>query len=140
MGGVVGVPARAWIHRRHQHETRGEITGRRGSGDRDVPIFKWLTHHLQHVAAEFRELVQEEHAAVRERDLPRLRVRATTEQSTVAHRVVRRTKWTSRHQRNAALELSRHGMDARHLQSLLWGERRKNGWNAPREHRLARAR
>ena len=54
-----------------------------------MSVLEWLAQHLEHVALEFRELVEEEHAAVRERHLPRLRMRTAAQETDVGDRVVR---------------------------------------------------
>ena len=54
--------------------------------------------------------------------------------------MVRGTKGTARHECTAALRLASDGMDARDLKRFLDGQRRKDGRDSPREHRLARTR
>ena len=104
-----------------------------------MAVLQRLAHHLQHVAAEFGELVEKQHAAVRERHFAGHGVRTAAQEAGVRHRVVRRAERTARHKRLARLQHARDGMDARDLQRLLRREGRQDGRNPPREHRLARA-
>ena len=61
---------RCRVHCRHQHEFRreGHAAGRPGNGG--APLLQRLAHRLEHVALEFRQLVQKEHAVVRQRNFP----------------------------------------------------------------------
>jgi len=65
---------------------------RGGPGNRDVAILQRLTQHLQNVAMELGEFVQEQDAAVREADLAGHGVRATAEQAGIGDGVMRRAK------------------------------------------------
>jgi len=70
------VAARAGIHRRDELECRRKVRLARRARDGDAPRLERLAQHLEHVAAEFRQLVEEEHALVRKRDLAGPRRRA----------------------------------------------------------------
>ena len=63
---VVEVSARAGIHRGRQHEARRKAERHGGAGDGDLAVFQRLAKHLQHIAGEFRQLVQKEQAIVGE--------------------------------------------------------------------------
>jgi hypothetical protein len=52
-----------------QHHPRREGEGLRGAGDGHAPLLQGLAQHLEDVLLELRELVEEEHAVVGERDL-----------------------------------------------------------------------
>src|SRR5436309_1922288 len=53
-------PARARIHRRHQHEGCGKTQRLIRPRDRDRAIFERLAHHLQHIARELGKLIEKE--------------------------------------------------------------------------------
>ena len=89
---VAEVAARAGVHRRDELEARGKIRLARGARDGDAARFERLAQHLEHVAAEFRQLVEEEHAVVRERDLARARRRAAAHERHAGGGVVRRAE------------------------------------------------
>src|SRR5690606_26214419 len=88
--GVAVVTARARVHRRDQEEARGERYRAAGARDRERTGLQRLTHRLECVRGELRELVQEQHAAVRERDLTGTDLRAATDEAGVRDGVVRR--------------------------------------------------
>ena len=69
MGRVVVVSAGAGVHGGDEHELRGVVVGGGGAGDADVSVFERLAQDLQCGAGELGELVEEEDAAVGERDL-----------------------------------------------------------------------
>lgn len=60
-----------------------------GSADGDLPVFEWLSQHLQGVFVELRELIAEEHAVVCQTDLSRHGVVATADQCHLRDGVVR---------------------------------------------------
>jgi hypothetical protein len=73
-GGLRAQPAAgAGVHRRHQLEARRELRLPRGAGDGDAPGLQRLAQRLQRRRGNSGSLVQEEHAAMRQRDLARPR-------------------------------------------------------------------
>ena len=68
---VAQMAARARVRSRDQHESRGERDRTIGAGKPDLPGFHRLADTLQNRALELGELIEEEHAVVRERDLAR---------------------------------------------------------------------
>ena len=54
------------IHRRDEHELRGKSHRPRRARNGYATFFERLAHRLQHTALEFRQLVQEQNAVVRE--------------------------------------------------------------------------
>ena len=56
--GVPIVPARAWIHRGHEHERRGVFGRILGSANGNHPVLQRLPHHLKHTSIEFRQFIQ----------------------------------------------------------------------------------
>jgi hypothetical protein len=73
MGGIARMTARARIHRRGEREARREAQRGLRAGDRDGTVFHGLTQRLEHPARKFQELVQKEHAMVRQAHLARPR-------------------------------------------------------------------
>ena len=74
-GRVAGPAAGAGIHRRHQLEARRELAVARGPRDADAAGFQRLAQHFQRVPAPFRQLVEEQHAVMGQRDLAGSRIR-----------------------------------------------------------------
>ena len=89
MGGVAKPAARAGVQGCHELEVCRE--GKRAAGARngDDVFFQRLAHHLQRSAVEFRQLIQEQHAVVRQADLARARIAAAADQPGVADGVMR---------------------------------------------------
>ena len=90
--GVAEITAGAGIHRRDQLEARREIRLARGARDGDAPGLERLAQHLEHAALELRQLVQEQHAVVRERNLARPRIAAAAHQRHAGGGVMRRAE------------------------------------------------
>ncbi len=72
--------AGAGVHRRDQREAGRERERARRAGDVDVAVLERLAERLERVAAELGQLVEEEHAVVREADLARTRERPAADQ------------------------------------------------------------
>ena len=90
--GVAGEPARARVHRPHEHEPGGEERRPRRPRDRDASFFERLAQHLEHVAAELEHLVEEEHAVVGEAHFAGPRLRSAADERRVRDRVMRCAK------------------------------------------------
>src|SRR5207245_6243069 len=97
-----------------------------------------LAERLEDVPPELRELVHEEDAAVRERYLAGADRAAPAEERGVGDRAVRCAHGPCRDER-PPIEKPRDAVDRRHLDRLLQRERRQDGRQAAREHRLAGA-
>jgi hypothetical protein len=80
----------AWagIHRRDQHELRGEDGGSCGSGDGDATFLAQLPQHFEHSAIELRHLVEKQDAVMDERDLAGPRNRAAASLSAQLNRAL----------------------------------------------------
>ncbi len=61
--GMPIVPARARIHRSHEHKRGGVFGAVFRPTDTYYPVLQRLTHHLQHTSIEFRQLIQAEELA-----------------------------------------------------------------------------
>lgn len=69
VGRVTEKAAGAWIHGGDQLKPGRKIRLPGGSGNRDAAGLQRFAQHLQHLSVEFRQLVQEQHAPVRQRNL-----------------------------------------------------------------------
>ena len=121
---VVEVAAGAGIHGRRQHEARREAERHGGARDGDRAVFERLAHHLEHVARKLRQLVQKEHAVVRQRNFAGARNDAAADQPGVGDGVVRRAERALRHQPGRGIEHAGDGMNLGGLERLFKGERR----------------
>ena len=131
-------PARARVRRGDEREPRGELDHAAAARDHHAAVLERLAQPLDGVAAELGELVQEQHAVVRERDLAGARQAGPAAQERRRrHGVVRHPERPGRHQ--AALQHAGHRVQARHLERLLAGHRGQDRREPAREHRLARA-
>ena len=63
LGRMPVVPARAWIHRGHEHERCGILRAVFRPADTDNPVLQRLPHHFQHISIELRQLIQVERLA-----------------------------------------------------------------------------
>jgi hypothetical protein len=104
-----------------------------------VPLLERLAQGLEALARKLRQLVEEEHPVVRERDLPRPRGVAPAREPRGARRVVRRAEGPVAQQRHAGAEGPGDGVHRGDLHGLAEGERRQQRRQRPRQHRLAAA-
>ena len=105
-------------------------------------VFERLPQHLQHVARELRQLVQEQHAVVRQADFARPRhSRAAADQAGVRYRVMRRAERPLRQQVRAPRGSKPATLWICVVSSASWKvERRQDAGEAFGQHRLARSR
>ena len=138
-GRVAEVPAGARVHRRDEH--RGAGVGDRSphAGDGDPAVFDGLAQDLHRGAREFRQLVQKQHAVVRERDFAGARDAAAPGQPGGGNGVVRRAERPRADQRGARREDPRDGVNLRRLDGLLKRHLGQDGGQPPREHAFAGA-
>ncbi len=87
--GMVVVATRTRIHRRHEHETGRILHREPRAADGDHTILQGLAQDLQHLALELGQLVQEEHAVVRQADLAGLGEGSAAHERHIADGVVR---------------------------------------------------
>src|SRR6185436_11018913 len=130
----------AWaeIHRRNEAESRGEESTAADARHRDDAVLEWLAQRLEHRARELRKLVEKKHASMGEADLPGPRHRPAADDRGRGCAVVRRPEGRRLDEPRARSERAGDGVDARHLERLLLGQRREDGREPPPEHRLAR--
>ena len=86
--GITVPAAGAGVGASDEHEVCREDQRAGAAGDGDDLVFERLAEHFEHACAELRQLVEEEHAAVRERDLAGAGPVATADEAGVANRVV----------------------------------------------------
>ena len=121
---VAEVPAWAGVHRPDEHERRRERDRRPGADDRDPALLQRLPQRLQHLAIELRQLIQEQDPVVGERDLAGTGDPvATSHHPRVGHGVMGGPERAPAEERPPGGQKAGHGVDARHLQRFVEGER-----------------
>ncbi|MHC2672044.1 hypothetical protein ACVI1J_004207 [Bradyrhizobium diazoefficiens] len=83
-----------------------------GAGHRDLAVLQRLAQRIQHARIELRQLVEEQHALMRERDLAGLGVHAAAGERGHAGGMMRRAERAPRSQRTA-FDLAGDGGDHR---------------------------
>ncbi len=122
-----------------EREPRGELHGTDRARDDDAAVLERLAQALDRVAAELGELVEEQDAVRRERDLTRTQEPgAAAEQACRGDRVVRRAERRMRED-PAPGQQAGHRVQLRGLEGLLPRERRQDRGEPPGEHGLAGA-
>ena len=132
--------ARAGVHAGHQHEAGLVLRLAADAGHRYHTIFERLAQGFEGIAAELRQLVQEQHAVVGQADLAGACVGASADEAGHRRAVVGHTEGPGGHQPRTGRQLPGDGVDARGLQGLLEGQRGQNSRQAPGQHGLAGAR
>src|SRR5690606_15736066 len=101
-----------------EHEPGREARRALAADDRDVAVFERLTQCVERVAVELAELVEEEHAVMGQRRLPRSRSAAAADEARGRDRVVRRAERPLADQPAAGCDAGDR-LDARDLDRLL---------------------
>jgi hypothetical protein len=114
---------RAGIHRRDEHDVGGKGDRADHPGDCDAALLERLAQHLEDVLAELRQLVEEQHAVMGERDFAGSWDTAAADQPGVADRMVRGPERTGGDQR-APVHQADDAVHARCLQRLVQRQRR----------------
>ena len=122
---VIEVAAGAGFIAAASMKRAGKVSDMRRARDGDRAVFERLAHNFEHVARELGQLVQKEHAVMREADLARARDRAAADQPRVGDGVVRRAERAVGDQTAARIEHAGHGVDLGGLERLLERERRR---------------
>src|SRR5689334_3975850 len=135
--GVTEMTASAWVHRRDQLNARRERDVRVGAGDTDIARLKRLPERIEDWSLELGQLVEEEHAEVREADLARTNAKATSDQCRHGRAVVRRPERAAA-PNPATVELASNGGDHRHFERFARLQWRKNPRQACRKEGLSR--
>ena len=110
--GMPIVPARARIHRSHQHKRRGILCRIFCPTDTNNPVLQRLTHHLQNGAIEFRQFIQAEEMV----PFPHPRYSIDTAETRASLPL---NKYYNKDKKNCPLFASNHlGLDSTFLDSL----------------------
>ena len=134
---MIVVAARTGIHGRHQHKTCRIFDGKFSTRDTDFAVFERLAHHLQHLTLKFGQLVEKQHAVVRQRNFARLRISATAHQRHIGYGVMRIAERALRHERRFAVDFAGHGVYFGRFERFVQRQRRQDGRYAFGHHRFA---
>src|SRR5438552_692063 len=96
---IAQIPARTWIHGRHEDETGREGARSQGPGDSHPPFFQRLAEDFQTTAMKLRQLVEKKHAVMGQADLAGRGNSAAADHAGVADSVMWRAKGPSSHER-----------------------------------------
>src|SRR5207302_1172475 len=107
-------------------KTRGEAHAASGSRDEDLAVFERLSQSLERWALKLRQLVEQQHAAVREARLAGPQPRPAAHDRGGRGAVVRRSKRRVADQWMLRVDQAGDGVDARHLQRRVLLERRQD--------------
>lgn len=135
---VAVVAARAGIHGGDQLEVGGEVGMPCRARDGDVAGFHRLAQHVQHAAVELGQLVEEQHAAMGQRDLAGARHAAAAHQRRAGGGVVRGAKRPPLPLLD--VEAAGQRLHGGRFQRFLVAHRRQQADEARGQHGLARAR
>src|SRR6185437_13834019 len=130
----------ARIHGCGEHEARRKTQRHGGASDGDGMVFKRLPHHLQDVARELGQLVEEKEAVVGEGNFAGARDNAAADETRVGDGVVGRAEGTLRNQARSGIEHAGDGVNLGGFQRLIESERREDGRQPLGEHGFSRAR
>ena len=135
-GAAVGRPgARAAVARRHHDRVRREVERALPARDLDAPLLERLPQGVDGAARELGQLVEEEDAPVRERDLAGHRPRAAPDEALRGDRVVRRAEGPLG--REPPVADPGGAVHLGDLERLLEARRRQDSGEATGEHGLA---
>jgi len=113
------VAAGAGVHRADEHHLGRERHRALRPADHHRAVLQRLAQHFQAILAELGQLVEEQHAAVRQRDLTRARPASPADEPGVRDGVVRGAEGALAHQRRFGGQQAGHGVDLGRLQRLL---------------------
>ena len=119
------------------HEIRREGQAALGAADRDNLVFERLAQDFEGVLAEFGQLIQEEHPAVSQADLPWPWPIAAAHQACVGNGAARRAKGPLANERRVTRQHVGHRVDARGVQRLGEGQPGQDGGQGAGHERLA---
>ena len=109
-----------------------------GAGYRDLAVFHRLAQRIQHPRIELRQLVEKQHALMRQRDFAGSCAHAAAGQRRHAGGMMRAAERPPRGER-AALDLARDRGDHRHFEQFGRRQRRQDRGQPRRQHRFAGA-
>ena len=120
---IAAAAARAHVHRPDELEARREERVPADPRDRDEAVLERLPQRLEHRPRELGQLVHEQDAPMRERDLAGTRARPTSHDRRRRRPVVRSPKGRHGHERAPGRQQPGDRVDARHLERLVARER-----------------
>ena len=112
---IAQMAAAARVHRRDQLDPRREGDMGVGAGDADAAGLERLAQRIEHRPLEFGQLVEEQHAQMREADLARAHPQPAADQRRHRRRVMRRAERAAAADL-AAAQLARDRGDHRHFE------------------------
>lgn len=139
VAGVAEIAAGAWVHGSHQHEPAGEIHAAGGAGYGDNPAFERLAQGFECATRKLRQLIEEQHAVVRQGYFTGGDIRAATHQPYVGNRVVRGAIRSGAQQATIARQQAADGVNLAGSERFFLRERGQNGGQTARQHALATA-
>src|SRR5206468_3713047 len=113
---LAGVAAWAWVHGRNQREPRWKGHAQRGTRDHHVTIFERLPQRFQRPAWKLQQLVEEQHAVMRQAHLARAWISAAANESGGRDGVMWRPKWPARDAGTGGCKQAGNGMNGRDLE------------------------
>ena len=114
------------VHRADELEASREERMPTDARDRDDAVLERLAERLQHRAWKLGQLVEQQNAAMRERDLSGARSRSATDHGRSRRTVMRRAKRRHGDERALGRQKPAHRVDAGHLERLRPPERRED--------------
>src|SRR6058998_2095223 len=101
---VAKIAAWTGIHRRNEHQLRWKSEAACRARHGDLPVFERLAHYFQRRSLKLGQLIEKEHAVVRDAYFTGIRKRAAAEQPNVADGVMRVAEWSDRNERFFGVE------------------------------------
>jgi len=132
-------PTRAQIHRSYEHKAGGKDDPTGDAGHGDCAVLERLAQGFDRGPNELSQLVEQEHAVMREARLAGPRPDSTAYDRRRGGGVMRGAERRFVHDPAPRSQEAGHGVDPRHLERFLPGQRREDAGQATREHRLTRA-
>jgi len=140
-GRMTVITAFAGIHGPYQHKLTGIGKGAGNAGNRYNAIFQRLTQYFHRVTFEFRQLVQEQNAVVRQGNLTRFGMSAAAAGHTGRRdRMVRAAERTIQQHGCFTVQQTSHRIDLAAFQRLFKSHIGQNGGQAFGQHTLTAAR
>ncbi len=136
VAGIVRVAAAARVHGGDELEAGRVDHASVGAGDGDLAGFQRLAQTVEHLRLELGQFIKEQHPVVGERHLAGAGVDAAAHQRSHGGGMMRGAEGPPVGER-ALGEKARHGVHHRHLEQLRRAQRRQDGRQAGRQHRLA---
>lgn len=131
---IIAKAARTRIERRDQHEVGRERRAGKCAADGHRAIFQRLAEDFQRLTIELRQLVQEQHAMMTERDFARRGNGTAADQACVTDGVVRRTEGPRGDKRLTGRQQADSTIDSRRFNGLRRRKLRQDTGHPLRQH------